>query len=311
LEGLTFIEEDLNIGGNDALINLSGLEGLTSVEGYLSIEDNPSLNNLTGLNGLSTIGGSFTLGNNDTLNSLGLDSLKSIGGSLSIWENNTLISLDGLESLHTIEQSLTISDNNSLTSLEGLIGLTSLGTGPNQPWPGPTNPGCIYIKGNGSLSSLSGLDNIEPGFITLMDIVSNPILSHCDVLSICEYLLAPGGHVTIEDNYEGCNSVEEVEEACVWVGVDRLTVDSRQLEIMVYPNPANEFFNFQFSTFSFQRITIKIFDLYGREIAMVIDRETPEGEHMVSYDAGSLPAGMYFIRLQAGKDVSVMKLIVQ
>lgn len=78
-----------------------------------------------------------------------------------------------------------------------------------------------------------------------------------------------------------------------------------------YPNPTQGIFNLHFTIDDLQTVSIRIYDLQGREVAMVVDRVMSAGEHTLSYDAGSLPAGMYFIRLQAGKDTFVRKLIVR
>jgi hypothetical protein len=42
---------------------------------------------------------------------------------------------------------------------------------------------------------------------------------------------------------------------------------------------------------------LKIYDVNGREVAVVMDEKLPAGEHRVSYDASGLPAGIYFYRL--------------
>jgi hypothetical protein len=38
---------------------------------------------------------------------------------------------------------------------------------------------------------------------------------------------------------------------------------------------------------------LKIYDLHGVEVATVIDEALPAGEHTVSFDLSSLPAGVY------------------
>jgi len=64
------------------------------------------------------------------------------------------------------------------------------------------------------LTSLSGLNNIDPGSIIDLSITNNSLLSACEVQSVCDYLASPGGAVEIHDNAPGCNSPDEVQEAC-------------------------------------------------------------------------------------------------
>ena len=52
--------------------------------------------------------------------------------------------------------------------------------------------------------------------------------------SVCDFLAIPGGYISIHDNATGCNSQQEVEDACGIVSVDELTT----LSISVYPNPS-------------------------------------------------------------------------
>ena len=54
---------------------------------------------------------------------------------------------------------------------------------------------------------------------------------------------------------------------------------------------------------------MKLYDLHGREVATVVDRVMPAGEHVVSFDASGLPAGIYFCRASIGKKIETVKMI--
>jgi len=204
-----------------------------------------------------------------------------------------ITNLDGINVVVSIEGGLVITENNALQNLAGLENLTGIG-------------GNLWIVYNDDLTSLSGIENLDAGTIGYLAIVENPSLSGCEVQSICNYLLGPGGSVEIYDNAPGCNSEEEVEEACL-VGVDQLTVDGRQLA--GFPNPTNGIFNLQFSTFNLQRISLKIYDLYGRAMATVVDEVMPAGEHVLQFDASGLPAGIYFCVFKTGNGIETVKII--
>jgi len=79
--------------------------------------------------------------------------------------------------------------------------------------------------------------------------------------------------------------------------------------INISPNPAFGNVDFQFSIFNFQRITIKIYDIHGRAVAIVLDEKMPAGEHLVRYDASGLPDGIYFVRMQAGETAETGKVV--
>ncbi len=57
-------------------------------------------------------------------------------------------------------------------------------------------------------------------------------------------------------------------------------------------------------------VTLKIYDLLGRELATLVNEEKPAGTYRVTCNASNLPRGIYFYRMQAGSFVSTKKLIL-
>jgi hypothetical protein len=207
LEGLTYIPGDVNISHNGRLTNFSGLDNIAFIGGTLDIGElagvpNYSLESLNGLNNLTGIGKNLSIFTNEALKSLaGLNNLSSIGGDVTIIENDSLVSLSGLESLVSIQGDLRIYENNALASLLALYSLNTIN-------------GTLLITDNPSLYSLHGLDNINAGSISNLTIRVNPLLSSCEVQSICEYLSSPNGTVKIYNNDTGCNDPHEVAVHC-------------------------------------------------------------------------------------------------
>lgn len=67
-----------------------------------------------------------------------------------------------------------------------------------------------------------------------------------------------------------------------------------------YPNPFNPSTTIQFALPKRSVVTLKLFDMLGREVATLVDEELRPGEYKVVFDASSLSTGVYFYRLQAG-----------
>jgi hypothetical protein len=77
-----------------------------------------------------------------------------------------------------------------------------------------------------------------------------------------------------------------------------------------YPNPFNPTtaISYQLSANSF--VTLKVFDLHGREVATLVNDVVPAGRYKVTWDAHNMPSGVYFCRLNAGTFSATEKLIL-
>ncbi|MEA3478758.1 MAG: T9SS type A sorting domain-containing protein, partial [Bacteroidota bacterium] len=82
------------------------------------------------------------------------------------------------------------------------------------------------------------------------------------------------------------------------------------LDISVYPNPCADAVRLRLTN-NEQRLTIS--DLYlisGRKVRELVNGEMMPGTYELEIDVSDLPEGVYFIRLQAGNEVAVRKLLV-
>ena len=287
LANLTSIGEDLNISNTYSLSGLTGLEGLTSIGGDLVIHCDV-LSSFTGLNNLTFIGEDFLIEFNDFLTSLaGLENLTTIGGFLVIYYIEALTSLTGLDNVTSIGGELVIKCNDALTGLTGLNNLTTIG-------------GYLDISDNAALTSLTGLDNIDASSIDNLHIFFNDSLSTCEVLSVCNYLASPNGIIEIHNNAPGCNSQQEVEDACEFITVEEMFPEDY---LSLYPNPAKQ--------------ELKIFTDDGRDIEEV-SIYTLTGQRLMKdrpangiIDISCLQSGMYIVEVTIDSTRIRRKLLVQ
>ncbi|MCW8817327.1 MAG: T9SS type A sorting domain-containing protein, partial [Ignavibacteriaceae bacterium] len=56
-------------------------------------------------------------------------------------------------------------------------------------------------------------------------------------------------------------------------------------------------------------VTLKVYDILGREIATLVNEEKPAGEYEVEFNGTGLPSGIYFYQLKAGDFVATKKMI--
>jgi hypothetical protein len=102
------------------------------------------------------------------------------------------------------------------------------------------------------------------------------------------------------------------------------TPESMSLE-QNYPNPFNPTTNFEFrlparqtgvglagqaGIARLESVTLKVFDLLGREVATLVNGMRPAGVYTIRWDASSLPSGVYFYRLQISDRSETRKLVL-
>ncbi len=92
--------------------------------------------------------------------------------------------------------------------------------------------------------------------------------------------------------------------------VDQTTLTLQYALLQNYPNPFNPTTNFGFRVSSFEFVTLRIFDVLGREVATLVNEVRPAGAYTVRWDASSLPSGVYFYQLRAGSFVDTKKLLL-
>lgn len=77
-----------------------------------------------------------------------------------------------------------------------------------------------------------------------------------------------------------------------------------------YPNPFNPTTNIRFSLPQREHVTLKIFDLLGKEVATLVEEDLDPGEHAVVFDGNGLSSGVYLYHLKAGSFVERKNLVL-
>lgn len=77
-----------------------------------------------------------------------------------------------------------------------------------------------------------------------------------------------------------------------------------------YPNPFNATTLIQYTIPKFDRVTIKVYDLNGQEVATLVDQHQNPGVHEIIFDAKNLSSGCYFVTIKTGNFSDTKKAIL-
>lgn len=77
-----------------------------------------------------------------------------------------------------------------------------------------------------------------------------------------------------------------------------------------YPNPFNPVSKIKFQIKETNRVTLKIFDMLGKEVQTLIDEVKTPGVYETEFNGSNLSSGIYFYQLSAGKFLETKKLVL-
>ncbi|MBK8982463.1 MAG: T9SS type A sorting domain-containing protein [Ignavibacteria bacterium] len=102
---------------------------------------------------------------------------------------------------------------------------------------------------------------------------------------------------------EGTLTVTGIELHFVTVLKDHILYDN-------YPNPFNPSTSISFYIPSGENVRLKIFDILGKEITILVNEFMSRGSHTVVFDAKGIPSGVYFYQIEAGNFSERKKMIL-
>ncbi|HTK82014.1 MAG TPA: T9SS type A sorting domain-containing protein [Bacteroidota bacterium] len=77
-----------------------------------------------------------------------------------------------------------------------------------------------------------------------------------------------------------------------------------------YPNPFNPTTSFRFALPAANHATLTVYDLLGRMVATIVDKDLNPGDYSVFWTPGNIPSGVYFYRLKAGTFSETKRLLL-
>ena len=77
-----------------------------------------------------------------------------------------------------------------------------------------------------------------------------------------------------------------------------------------YPNPFNPSTKISYQLPKSSFVTLKVYDIIGREISTLVNEQQNAGQYEVAFDGSKLASGEYLYRIQAGDFISIKKLVL-
>ncbi len=77
-----------------------------------------------------------------------------------------------------------------------------------------------------------------------------------------------------------------------------------------YPNPFNPVTKIQFGIPFKSNVNISIFDILGRQIEILLDKELSAGKYSIDFDGSKYSSGIYFYRLVSEDYIETKKMIL-
>ncbi len=105
-------------------------------------------------------------------------------------------------------------------------------------------------------------------------------------------------------------SIWEIDAAPSNVEISINTIPTGYSLSQNFPNPFNSSTSISFGLQTKSYVSLKVFDVIGREMATLVSEELPQGKHSVLWNAMDMPSGVYIYRLQAGSFTATKKLIL-
>jgi hypothetical protein len=77
-----------------------------------------------------------------------------------------------------------------------------------------------------------------------------------------------------------------------------------------FPNPFNPQTVISFTLPKSNTVTLRVFNVLGEEIAMLVNEHLKPGTYEIKWDAENFPSGVYYYKLQAGSFVETKKMVL-
>lgn len=113
----------------------------------------------------------------------------------------------------------------------------------------------------------------------------------------------PGGIYAQNVNSNGSLGLTEIQTISTGIP-DAFTLSQN------YPNPFNPVTMINYTITGSELVSLKVFDILGNEIAVLVNQRQSPGSYRVSFEGGSVPSGIYFYKIKAGNFTDTKRMML-
>jgi hypothetical protein len=169
--------------------------------------------------------------------------------------------------------------------------------------------GSINLRAAYSLDSLVTWNGFNQTNVDTVSLLNPPTALHPDSLSPAILLNGDAGYMCVAISRLAGTTDNTLEKTGTGVNESALNPVGFNLS-QNYPNPFNPSTIINFTISQRSMVSLKIFNLLGKEVTTLINSEKEPGTYNVNFNAGKLSNGVYFYKLSAGNNSSVKKMIL-
>jgi uncharacterized delta-60 repeat protein len=175
---------------------------------------------------------------------------------------------------------------------------------------------------------VSGISTVKPGFITVRYNeggspdssfgVNGFVITPVGTSDDCAYSLAiqNDGNIIVAGSSQDGNSkrftlIRYLGDSPTGINQSNGESFPTSFELQQnYPNPFNPTTTIKYSIPNSEYVTLKIYDILGREIGNLVNQREPAGNYYVNFDASNLSSGVYLYQIKAGSFIQTKKMIL-
>jgi len=177
--------------------------------------------------------------------------------------------------------------------------------------PPPPPEGMLYAKFDNGKSLVGGNDT-KQNFAVILATDHYPVTIRWNVLegSTESAYLKVSGKIVRLSGAGSVNVTDENTKVEIAFGQPGEALPSAFALRQNYPNPFNPSTVIEYDLPEDARVTLKVYDILGSEVATLIDGNEVAGRKSVRFDGAKLSSGVYFYRLSAGKYSEAKRLMI-